>query len=139
MSATRSSSVCFRGVEPPFLCLMSFLWHILRSRKAIPQISRRPGFNMTSAILHDRVAVITGGASGIGRAAALLLARHGARVFVGDLAPLPENAGPFAELGIAERRCDVRREEDLRRLIDEAAGAGRLDILVNNAGIVLPK
>jgi NAD(P)-dependent dehydrogenase (short-subunit alcohol dehydrogenase family) len=42
------------------------------------------------------VAVVTGGASGIGRAAARLLARHGARVFVGDGDFLPEHEREFA-------------------------------------------
>jgi NAD(P)-dependent dehydrogenase (short-subunit alcohol dehydrogenase family) len=87
--------------------------------------------------LTGRVAVVTGGSSGIGRATALLLARHGARVFTGDLRARPENAQPFAELGITELICDVRREDQVRHLIERAAREAGLHILVSNAGIDL--
>jgi NAD(P)-dependent dehydrogenase (short-subunit alcohol dehydrogenase family) len=96
--------------------------------------------NTEAAPLQDRVAVVTGAASGIGRATALLLARNGARVFVGDYAPLPENARPFKEAGIMAVACDVRLEDQVEALIDRAFQAyGRLDILVNNAGVGLVK
>lgn len=88
--------------------------------------------------LTGRTAVVTGGASGIGRATALLLAEAGARVFVGDLRPRPENAVEFAQRGIRQSGCDVRRLDELRGLIDGAGEeTGRVDILVNNAGIVM--
>ncbi|HUG92124.1 MAG TPA: SDR family oxidoreductase [Planctomycetaceae bacterium] len=95
---------------------------------------------MTGCELENRVAVVTGGASGIGRATAILLARQGARVFVGDLRPSASDEGLFRELGIVQSTCDVRSEAGLRALIDEAAErGGRLDILVSNAGIGLVK
>lgn len=87
-----------------------------------------------------RTVVVTGGASGIGRATALLFAQQGARVFVGDFSPLAENGTVFAELGIGQLRCDVRVEADLNRLIDQAAAeSGGLHVLVNNAGIGMVK
>ncbi|MGE0609847.1 MAG: SDR family NAD(P)-dependent oxidoreductase [Pirellulales bacterium] len=87
-----------------------------------------------------RTAVVTGGASGIGRATAVALAQRGAKVYVGDFRPLPENDALFGQLGIAQLACDVRREADVQRLIDSAAPhVGRLDILVNNAGIGMVK
>jgi NAD(P)-dependent dehydrogenase (short-subunit alcohol dehydrogenase family) len=90
--------------------------------------------------MSHRVAVVTGGASGIGRATARLLAEHGARVFVGDYDPDDTNRELFAELGITQIRCDVRVENDVRRLIDEAVTTGgSLDVLVNNAGVGLVK
>jgi len=86
----------------------------------------------------DRVAVVTGGARGIGRATALLLAQEGARVTIGDVALNPANDERFESLGIRQQSCDVRDLDQLRELIDAAAEReARLDILVNNAGIVM--
>lgn len=93
-----------------------------------------------SSLLQGRGAVVTGGASGIGRATALMLARNGAKVFVGDFDPLPENESLFAACGIHSAKCDIRREADVVALIDGAArSAGRIDILVNSAGVGLVK
>ncbi|WP_284743653.1 SDR family NAD(P)-dependent oxidoreductase [Amycolatopsis sp. RTGN1] len=71
------------------------------------------------------VAAVTGGASGIGLAAATLLAERGAQVAVLDLKP--------GDDGI---RCDVSSDDEVRTAIDAVVERfGRLDILVNNAGI----
>jgi NAD(P)-dependent dehydrogenase (short-subunit alcohol dehydrogenase family) len=87
--------------------------------------------------LSGRVAVVTGGASGIGRATAILLAEQGARVFVGDLRLRTENDVLFERLGITQSRCDVCELTELQQLIDGAArAAGRLDVLISNAGVV---
>lgn len=89
--------------------------------------------------LTDQTAVVTGGASGIGLATARLLARHGARVFTGDLHPgAAAESVSDAQSGsgrIVQVACDVRIEADVQRLIEQAAAAGRLTILVNNAGV----
>ncbi|HEV3339203.1 MAG TPA: SDR family oxidoreductase [Pirellulales bacterium] len=93
-----------------------------------------------SVDLSGRVAVVTGGASGIGRATALLLAREGAKVWAGDFQPREENRAVFASLGITSMACDVRSETDIIRLVTAAEeGGGRLDILVNSAGVGLVK
>ncbi|MCA9073300.1 MAG: SDR family oxidoreductase, partial [Planctomycetaceae bacterium] len=87
-----------------------------------------------------RTAVVTGGASGIGRATALKLAEHGAKVFVGDFQPDPENQARFESLGIVQLTCDVRQESEIQSVIDRAVETtGRIDILVNNAGIGMVK
>jgi NAD(P)-dependent dehydrogenase (short-subunit alcohol dehydrogenase family) len=90
-------------------------------------------------MLTNRIAVVTGGANGIGRATAVLLAQQGAKVFVGDFRPREENQRCFAELGITQLTCDVRVESDVRRLVETAGAADGLDILVNNAGIGMVK
>ena len=88
--------------------------------------------------LKGKVAIVTGGASGIGRATALLLALHGARVFVGDYKIGTQVAAEFEQAGIQLQPCDVRNSEDVARLVDAAvSGAGGVDILINNAGIVI--
>jgi NAD(P)-dependent dehydrogenase (short-subunit alcohol dehydrogenase family) len=75
--------------------------------------------------LDGRVAVVTGGAQGIGRAVADGLRSAGAQVVIADLNP--------PEAGI---RADVADEGDVQRMIDETVERhGRLDILVNNAGL----
>lgn len=87
-----------------------------------------------------KVAIVTGGADGIGRATAVALAKRGARVWAGDVRPRSENNVEFTALGITQVACDVRREADVIRLIESAVGsAGRLDILVSNAGVGLVK
>lgn len=86
--------------------------------------------------LQDRVAVITGGASGIGAATARLFVEEGARVLVGDIQEEPARA-LVAELGDRARfrRCDVSREDDIASLVDEAVAEwGQLDCMFNNAG-----
>ena len=88
------------------------------------------------------MAVVTGAGSGIGRAAALLLAREGAAVVAGvhkpnDAAPLEEEAAGLVGQ-IAGVQIDVTRDEDAQRLIGTAVERfGGLNILVNNAGIVI--
>lgn len=93
----------------------------------------------------DRVAIVTGGARGIGRAIALTLAREGANVVVtrnaGDRASsqvgtAEETAEQIEALGRGARvvGVDVRRPEDTRNLVKETLSAfGRVDVLVNNA------
>jgi len=91
--------------------------------------------------LAGRVALITGGASGIGRATAQCFAREGAKIAVVDL---DEAAGMDVASTIADQggraifvRCDVGQAADCRRAVEETVGElGGLDILVNNAGII---
>jgi NAD(P)-dependent dehydrogenase (short-subunit alcohol dehydrogenase family) len=87
-----------------------------------------------------KVALVTGAASGIGRATALALARDGSRVLVADLdeAGGKETVEAVRAAGGEARfqRTDVTREEDVAALVQTALDAwGRLDQAVNNAGI----
>ncbi len=88
--------------------------------------------------LSGRSAIVTGGGSGIGRATALLLARLGASVYVGDLRIPDETRELFSEQDISFRKIDVRRESEVAVLVEVATETtGRIDILVNNAGVGL--
>ncbi len=86
--------------------------------------------------LDNKVAVVTGGASGIGEATVRRFVHEGAKVVIADLQG--EVAERLAgELGPAAKavRCNVAREADVRAAIDAAVAEwGRLDILFNNAG-----
>ena len=78
-----------------------------------------------------QVAIVTGGAGGIGRATALMLAERGARVVVADLAP----AGDALPEAILARSVDVCDRASVDRLVAETlAQCGRLDALINCAG-----
>jgi len=88
--------------------------------------------------LADRVAVITGAASGIGLAAARRLAAEGATVVVADT---DEHAGKMAadEAGGLFVRTDVTSDDDVRHLYEVTWDSyGRIDIAFNNAGISPP-
>lgn len=87
--------------------------------------------------IQHRVAVITGGASGIGEAAARLFVKEGAKVIIADT--LEEKGERIArELGDGIRflKTDVRKKADVKRSVESALHYfGRLDIMFNNAGI----
>jgi NAD(P)-dependent dehydrogenase (short-subunit alcohol dehydrogenase family) len=90
--------------------------------------------------LKDKVAIITGGARGMGEAEARLFAAEGAKVVVADILAddAEQVAGAIRKSGgtAISAKIDVTGEADWRSLIDKTLAAyGRLDILVNNAGI----
>src|SRR5262250_267772 len=96
----------------------------------------------TMGRLLDRVALVTGGSRGLGRAIALRLAQEGADVVIAYRAAEPEAAAVVDQIEQAGRRglavqADVAKAEDSGALARRALGAfGRVDILVNNAGIM---
>jgi 3-oxoacyl-[acyl-carrier protein] reductase len=97
------------------------------------------------ADLRGRCALVTGGATGIGRAIVIELARHGVNIafnYLGDVPEIEEEAQRTAhelrqlEVNVFARPCDVRNGAAVKDFVAEAREVlGRLDILVNNAGI----
>jgi NAD(P)-dependent dehydrogenase (short-subunit alcohol dehydrogenase family) len=91
--------------------------------------------------LKDKVAIVTGGAKGLGRAFALKMAAEGARVMVvtrKDLDNLKETVRQIEDLGgqATSFQADVSKEADTLAMAEEALKAfGRIDILVNNAAV----
>jgi NAD(P)-dependent dehydrogenase (short-subunit alcohol dehydrogenase family) len=88
------------------------------------------------------IAVITGGASGIGRGTALALARRGADVVLADVHParLAAVSEEIRRLGrrVLAVTCDVSRDEDVVRLAEQTqAEMGPVGLVMNNAGVVL--
>lgn len=91
-------------------------------------------------LLADKVALITGGGNGIGRATAVRFAGEGAKIVIGDLDEegLDETCREARELGaeVALVVGSVTVREDVNRMVDAATRRfGHLDILINNAGI----
>ena len=95
---------------------------------------------VSSGRLKDKVAIVTGAASGNGKAIAVLFANEGAKVILADINgievrkiadTLQQNQSDVIPVEV-----DVTREDDVQRMINSALGRfGRIDILVNNAGI----
>ncbi|GLJ48283.1 hypothetical protein SUGI_1019330 [Cryptomeria japonica] len=90
----------------------------------------------TQRRLEGKVAIITGGASGIGEASVRLFTKHGAKVIIADISDeagekLAESLSPSATF----IHCDVSKESDVSAAVDSAMQKhGRVDIMFNNAG-----
>lgn len=95
-------------------------------------------------LLKDKVAVITGAGSGVGRASALRFAEEGAAVVCADI-DLDRAKGTVAQVEAAggkavAERCDVAQDADVGAVVESAVGHfGRLSIMFNNVGIPTPR
>jgi NAD(P)-dependent dehydrogenase (short-subunit alcohol dehydrogenase family) len=84
---------------------------------------------------NEKVIIITGGSSGIGRAAALRFANQGDKVLITGRRAVPLEQTTAEHGNIVGLVADTASAEDARRTVDEAVGKwGRLDALINNAG-----
>ncbi|KAH7550359.1 hypothetical protein ACOSP7_024378 [Xanthoceras sorbifolium] len=90
--------------------------------------------------LRGKVAIITGGASGIGEAAARVFADHGARMVV--IADVQDDLGQQVATSIGADKCkyihcDVTNEDQIKSLVDSTVqNCGQLDVMFSNAGIL---
>ncbi|CAI0406402.1 unnamed protein product, partial [Linum tenue] len=91
--------------------------------------------------LQGKVAVITGGATGLGASAARLFARHGAKVVIADIQPEPGRLlSETAAAAASYVHCDVTVDADVRNAVDAAVSThGRLDVMLSNAGVIARK
>jgi NAD(P)-dependent dehydrogenase (short-subunit alcohol dehydrogenase family) len=92
------------------------------------------------ARLDGKVAIVTGGAKGIGRHYSQALAKEGARVMIADIEDGAALASELAQAqganSAASMRCDVSDEDSVKRIVAETlARFGQIDILVNNAAL----
>ncbi|NLJ86073.1 MAG: 3-oxoacyl-[acyl-carrier-protein] reductase [Firmicutes bacterium] len=88
--------------------------------------------------LANKVAIVTGGARGIGQAIALRLAKEGAHIAICDVQPSTDTVALIEEHGQAALalKVDITKESQVKEAVDEImAKWGRIDVLVNNAGI----
>ncbi|KAF8400059.1 hypothetical protein HHK36_015934 [Tetracentron sinense] len=115
--------------------------HFLIDLKGTPEnfFLKRVGFASTSSVgrLEGKVALITGGASGLGKATAHKFIQQGAKVVIADI---DAERGPQVAEELGQKahyvRCDVAVESQVAEAVDLAmARHGKLDIMYNNAGI----
>ncbi|MDO4753712.1 MAG: 3-hydroxybutyrate dehydrogenase [Bacillota bacterium] len=86
-------------------------------------------------MLKDRVAIITGGANGIGRAVAGMLVKEGAKVVIADISE-EGISKTCEEIGATGLKVDLSKREDCKKIVDFAIERyGRIDILGNIAGV----
>ncbi|MBI3530642.1 MAG: SDR family NAD(P)-dependent oxidoreductase [Betaproteobacteria bacterium] len=100
---------------------------------------------MTTISLEGKTALVTGAATGIGRAIAVALAAAGARIAVNHLGRAAEARQAVKEMAAAgasaiEVDADITKAAKVERMVNKVRDAlGQIDILINNAGVILEK
>ncbi|XP_057534383.1 (+)-borneol dehydrogenase 1 isoform X2 [Amaranthus tricolor] len=105
--------------------------------RAVASTSFTRGFSNQGGRLEGKVALITGAASGIGKATATKFVENGAKVLIADI---QQDLGQSIAKALGSRAsfvsCDVTKEADIARAVDSAVSKyGRLDIMYCNAGV----
>ncbi|KAH1068547.1 hypothetical protein GYH30_006212 [Glycine max] len=104
----------------------------------VPILSRESSFSSSPRRLEGKVAIVTGGARGIGEATVRVFAKNGARVVIADVEDalgtmLAKTLAPSATYV----HCDVSKEEEVENLVRSTVSRyGQLDIMFNNAGVL---
>jgi NAD(P)-dependent dehydrogenase (short-subunit alcohol dehydrogenase family) len=87
-------------------------------------------------LLDDKVAVVTGAGSGMGKASVAVFVREGAKVVAADLSGAEQDTAAEVGADVQAVHCDVTKEDDVEALVAAAVGAfGRVDVVCNVAGI----
>ncbi|KAK7390264.1 hypothetical protein VNO78_25563 [Psophocarpus tetragonolobus] len=106
--------------------------------QGVPILSRESSFSSSPRRLDGKVAIVTGGARGIGEATVRVFVKNGARVVIADVEDalgtmLAETLAPSATYV----HCDVSIEEEVENLVSSSISRyGQLDIMFNNAGVL---
>ncbi|OIW00876.1 hypothetical protein TanjilG_22674 [Lupinus angustifolius] len=106
--------------------------------QGVPILSRQTTFSSSSRRLEGKIAIVTGGARGIGEATVRVFVKNGAKVVIADIEDaigtmLAQTLAPSATYV----HCDVSIEEDVENLISSTISLyGQLDIMFNNAGVL---
>jgi glucose 1-dehydrogenase len=116
---------------------------VMRRHRASGMMEHKPAFcdSERTMMLHGKVAIVTGGNTGIGKSIVLALAGEGANIVIDYIADpdatedLEKQVAALGDKAIGVK-ADVSKVDDLQMLVDSAVKSfGRLDIMVNNAGV----
>jgi NAD(P)-dependent dehydrogenase (short-subunit alcohol dehydrogenase family) len=139
LSLTWPSTVCFSWVRSTSIASLADSWveSLPAATVELPVRQRRKGLKLGT--LNGQVAIITGGASGIGAACCRLFVKEGARVVIADVQELCKELAEQLGEDAVYCRTDVSCEDDVRGVITCAiTNFGRLDCMFNNAGVPGP-